>query len=116
MYCFNNTVVVDHNGLFIYVDIGYPGKFHDGNIIMSSKLSKQWRNFFTHDDDYFEYLFGDPGYVGEDMFIMRRIGQREMTDDDDDDRNAILQFNKMHAVCGFVWNGALEGLNVSLCD
>ena len=76
MYCFN--------GLFIYVDIGYPGKFHDVNILRSSELFKQWRNFFTHDDDYFEYLLGDPGYVDEDMFIIRRIGQREIADENDD--------------------------------
>jgi DDE superfamily endonuclease len=33
MYCFNNTVIVDHNGLLIYIDMGYPGKFHDVNIL-----------------------------------------------------------------------------------
>ena len=38
MYCFNNTVVVDHNGLFIYVDPGYPGSFHDVNILRNRTL------------------------------------------------------------------------------
>ena len=97
MYCLNNTVVVDHNGLFVYVDIGYPGKFHDVNILRLSDLFKQWRAFFTHNDEYFEYLLGDPGYVGEDMFIMRRIGQRELAGAEDGDELAIHQYNKMHA-------------------
>jgi hypothetical protein len=92
----NNTVVVDNNGLFIYVDAGYPGKFHDVNILRSSDLFKRWRDFFTHRDDYLEYLPGDTGYVGEEMFIMRRIGQRELPAEDLDNQ-AVHQFNKMHA-------------------
>jgi DDE superfamily endonuclease len=58
MYCLNNTVVVDHNGLFIYVDTRYPGKFHDANILRHSNLYREWRDYFTHNDDYFEYVFG----------------------------------------------------------
>jgi hypothetical protein len=98
MYCFNNTVVVDHNGLFIYIDSGYPGNFHYVNTLRSSSLFKNWREFFVHIDEYFEYLLGDPGYVGEDMFIMRRIGSRELpVPDDAQAMDAIYQFNKMHA-------------------
>ena len=44
IYCFNNTVVVDHHGLFIYIDSGYPGKFHDVNILRSSELCRSWRD------------------------------------------------------------------------
>lgn len=44
MYCINNTAVVNHSGLFIYVVIGYPGKFHDVHILRSSELFKQWRH------------------------------------------------------------------------
>ena len=29
MYCMNNIVIVDHHGLFIYVNPTYPGSFHD---------------------------------------------------------------------------------------
>ena len=29
MYYMNNVVIIDHHGLFIYVDLGYPGLFHD---------------------------------------------------------------------------------------
>ncbi|CAK5164851.1 unnamed protein product, partial [Aphanomyces euteiches] len=77
------TVVVDHNGLFIYEDNGYPGKYHDVNILRQSNLYKRWRDYFTIEDDYFEYLLGDPGYIGEEMFIMRRIGDREVHEDAD---------------------------------
>jgi len=33
IYSLNNTVVVDHDGLFIFLDAGYPGSFHDVNIL-----------------------------------------------------------------------------------
>jgi len=29
MYSMNNTMVVDHRGIFIYLDIAYQGSFHD---------------------------------------------------------------------------------------
>ncbi|KAL3700924.1 hypothetical protein R1sor_018946 [Riccia sorocarpa] len=95
IYSVNNTVVVDHSGLFIFIDSGYPGKFHDVSILRESDLYKNWRDYFQHDDDYFEYLLGDPGYVGEEQFIMRRVGQREAYEGDD--QSVINQFNKMHA-------------------
>jgi hypothetical protein len=37
MYAFNNTVVIDHDGLFIYIDPGYPGSFHDVNCLRQSE-------------------------------------------------------------------------------
>jgi hypothetical protein len=49
----------------------------------------------VHDDDYFEYLLGDPGYVGEEMFITRRVGRREVPDESD--MGAIDLYNRMHA-------------------
>jgi hypothetical protein len=36
MYALNNTVVVDHNSLLIYIDGGYPGSYHDVNILRQS--------------------------------------------------------------------------------
>jgi len=36
---------------------------------------KNWHQYFTHGDEYFEYLLKDLGYMGEKMFIMQRIGQ-----------------------------------------
>ena len=99
MYCMNNTVVVDHNGLFIFIDPGYPGTFHDVTCLRRSSLYQDWRQFFEHRDDYFEYLLGDPGYVGEDMFIMRRVGRREAVAFADGDMSVIDVFNAVHAGC-----------------
>jgi uncharacterized protein (DUF486 family) len=45
--------------------------------------------------DYFEYLLGDPCYMGEEIFIMRRIGQRKFTPDVT--QNVVRTQNKMHA-------------------
>jgi hypothetical protein len=41
IYCFNNTVVVDHDGLFIFVDPGYAGSFHDVNCLRNSDLHRE---------------------------------------------------------------------------
>jgi hypothetical protein len=98
IYCMNNIVVVDHQGLFIYIDPGYPGTFHDVNCLRHSDISQNWQNYFTITDDYQEYLLGDPGYMGEDAFIMRRVDRREIPDDaDQNELSAIDAYNKMHA-------------------
>jgi hypothetical protein len=97
MYCFNNVVIVDHQGLFIYVDPGYPESFHDVNCPRHSKISQEWRRYFTINDDYQEYLLGDPGYMGEVVFIMRRVDRREIPADAEEELSAIDAFNKMHA-------------------
>lgn len=69
MMSVNNTVVVDHNGRFIYIDPGYTGSYHDVNILRNSALYLQWRDHFIHnDDDFFEYLIGDTGCEGADTF------------------------------------------------
>jgi len=61
-------------------------------------LYSNWREFFTHNDDYFEFLLGDPGYVGEEMFIMRRIGRREHNIEmNGREIRAFDAFNAMHA-------------------
>ena len=86
--------MIDHRGLFIYINPGYPGSFHDVNCLRQSDLYKHWRRFFTHHDDYFEFLLGDPGYVGEEMFIMRRLGRREIPEDGNVE--VIDPFNAMH--------------------
>jgi hypothetical protein len=33
MHCMNNIVVVDHHGLFIYLDFWYLRSFHDVSIL-----------------------------------------------------------------------------------
>lgn len=42
MYCMNNTILVDHDGLFIFVDGGYPGSFHDMTILKNSWVEMHW--------------------------------------------------------------------------
>ena len=96
IYSLNSTVVVDHNGLFIFVDPGYPGSFHDVNILRQSSLYKNWRQHFAHTDNYFEFLLGDPGYVGEEMFIMRRFDRRDMVQLNSEELSAVEAYNAMH--------------------
>jgi hypothetical protein len=74
----NSTVVIDHDGPIIFVDPGYPGSFHDVTVLRNSVLHANWRNYFSHTDETIEYVLGDPGYSGSDMFIMRRVGVHEI--------------------------------------
>jgi hypothetical protein len=102
MHSMNSTEVVDHDGLFIYVDPGYPGSFHDVTILRQSELYTSWRDYLTHNDEYTEYLLGDPGYAGADMFVMRRIGVHEVATSwtqhaEESNVNAIRAYNMMHA-------------------
>jgi hypothetical protein len=32
-----------------------------------------------HINEYFEYLLGDPNYLGEDMFVICQLGRHELT-------------------------------------
>jgi hypothetical protein len=64
MYCMNTVVVVDHDGLIIYVDAGFAGSFHDARCVSNSDLGKNWRDYFTGDElleQILEFLMGDPG-------------------------------------------------------
>lgn len=45
-------------------------------------------------DDYFEYLLNDPNYMGEEMFIMKHIGRKELTLNAN--QNAFKTYNKMN--------------------
>ena len=85
MYCMNNVVIVDHHGLFIYVDPSYPRSFHDVTCLRASDMYGMWRHFFAHDDacQYFEYVLGDSGYVDTEMFTMCCIQGQEMDTDID---------------------------------
>jgi hypothetical protein len=93
----NNVVIVDHHGLFIYIDSTYPGSFHDVSCLRASELHRTWRERFAHNDvnQYFEYVLGDSGYVGTEMFIMRRIQGHEM--DEGISEEVVNAWNKMHA-------------------
>jgi hypothetical protein len=47
-----------------------------------------------HKDDYFEYLLGDPSYMGEEIFVMRQLGRRELALRHD--LEAMHAYNKTH--------------------
>jgi hypothetical protein len=36
----NNTVILDHRGLFIYMDIDYHGSYHNVTILRHSNVYK----------------------------------------------------------------------------
>ena len=80
MYCMNNVVIFNHNGLFIYVDPAYLGSFHDVSCLRAYDIYRVWCDYFTHDDanQYFEYVLGHSGHVGTKMFILCRIQGQEM--------------------------------------
>ena len=62
--------------------------------LRASSLDRNWRNYFTYTDNYFEYVLGEPGYQGCDQYIVQRLGRQEqnlLTDND-----AINVYNKMH--------------------
>jgi hypothetical protein len=98
-------VILDHHRLFIYINLGYvPKSYHDVNIIHHSAIYREWCIYFTHWDDYFKYLLADPGYLGEEMFIMRRMGKQKLPLNAD--HGVVNVYNKMHV--GFSrskWNG-----------
>jgi hypothetical protein len=74
----NFTVVIDHDGLIIFVDPGYPGSFHDVTIPRNSVLHANWRNYLSRTDETIEYVLGDPGSSGSDMFIVMRVEVQEI--------------------------------------
>jgi len=91
----NNMLVLDHHGLFIYLNSGYHDSFHDVNILCELNLYKNWCYFFVHINKYFEYLLGDPSYMGKEMFVMRKIKRCKLTLGHD---LAVMNaYNKMHA-------------------
>jgi hypothetical protein len=47
-----------------------------------------------HTNEYFEYILGDPSYLGEDMFVMCQFGRHELTLGHE--QNEINAYNKMH--------------------
>jgi DDE superfamily endonuclease len=97
MYCFNNVVIIDHDGLFIYVDAGFAGSFHDVRCLRNSHIHHNWREYFANDDldAVQEYILGDPGYMGVDMYVLRRVDNREMQNANENP--VVRAFNQRHA-------------------
>ena len=97
MYCINTVVVIDHSGMIIYFEGGFAGSFHDIRCLRNCDLYQNWRNYFTVDEDVGigEYFLGDPGYMGAEMFVLRRVDNREMPAHVD---QAVFDaFNRRHA-------------------
>jgi len=61
-----------------------------------------------HGDEYFEYLLGDPSYLGEEMFIMRRIRRSEIGPNVD--QHVIRTYNKIHGRYGVRVEWGISGL------
>lgn len=95
MYCMNNTILVDHDGLFIFVDGGYPGSFHDMTILKNSWVEMHWWDLFTNNNDYCEFVLGDQGYTRLKKYIMCGFSKVEMRCMDLPPGLA-KTFNKMH--------------------
>jgi hypothetical protein len=62
-------------------------------------------SFFVHDDENFEYFLGDFSYLGEKMFIMKRIGRCEISLNAN--HNVINAYNKCILGTKCEWNGEL---------
>jgi hypothetical protein len=75
IYAMNNTMVLEHHGLFICIELAYHGFYHDVNSIHHSAIYHEWHQYFIHHN---EYHLEDPKYLGEEMFIMKRMGKQEL--------------------------------------
>ena len=49
-----NTTPVAREGLFLHLDLGFPGSFHDVTIFHHFDLHMHWCVQFTHHDIYFK--------------------------------------------------------------
>jgi hypothetical protein len=74
MYCLNSTIIVNHHGLFIYINLCFPGFANDVSILRMLRIHQHWREHFTHIDQYFEYLLSDSGYIGTEQYIIWCLG------------------------------------------
>ena len=57
MHCMN-CMFVDHDGLFVYVDAGYPGSVYDVTTLQASLLHRLWRQAFRRTVAVLQYLLG----------------------------------------------------------
>lgn len=66
------------------MSLGHPGSFHNVMILRHSQLYHERQTRFDHTIDYFEYLLGDLGYKGEDIFVMIQMGVHKVPPSMDD--------------------------------
>jgi hypothetical protein len=62
----------------------------------------------VHDDEYFEYLLVDLGYLGKKMFIIKKIGRCEVALNAN--QNASKAYNTMHVRYGVRMVWGISGL------
>lgn len=77
MYSLNYFILVDHDGMFIFVDPGYPGSYRDVTILKNSFVQRNLRQLFTNQDHYFEFILEDQGYTGMEKYIMHGFNKVE---------------------------------------
>jgi hypothetical protein len=58
------------------------------------RFVQNWRQFFVHKDNYFEYLLGDSSYTSEEMFVMCWLKRQKLALRHD--LEAMYAYNKMH--------------------
>ena len=49
MHAMNNIIIVDHHGLIIHLDLGYPASMHNESILKYSEIERHWRDYFVHE-------------------------------------------------------------------
>lgn len=69
----NNTALVDHIGVFMFVEVGYPWSYHD--VTICKIVKRNWKQLFTNHDDYYQYVQGDQGYTSLEKYIMRSLSK-----------------------------------------
>lgn len=87
-------VIVSHGVLFIHLNLGLLGSFHDVMILRHSDFYRRCRAHLIHANGYLEYLLGDLDYIGKNMFKIWRLGTVDVPLDMDD--GALTTYNKMH--------------------
>lgn len=83
----------------MFVAPGYAWSFHDGRVLRDTDIARNWLQYFSTDPHSAHptesYLLGDPGHLGMDHFIFRRMGKREMPNFGTDP--VLRAFNRLHA-------------------
>lgn len=94
MYCMDNMVMVSHEDLFIHLDLGFLGSFHDAMILRHSSFYMHWCAHCIHSDGYFDILLEEPSCIGKDMFICKDLAMCKGLPDMDE--GALTAQNRLH--------------------
>lgn len=57
IYCFNSTIFIDHDELFINFAEGHAGAFDDAHRLRATDLAYNWQEHFTDDTKYSQLLY-----------------------------------------------------------